>query len=121
MADSGNIETMLASLDPDTRRVFKEIFDYLLKNLRLGRAVNGDASENFGAGFFKGTTASTANDEFSIAHTFGRAPYLLIPVLPLDTVNARMVDLKVSRAADSSRVYLKSSVASAPIFVYLEG
>jgi len=66
------------------------------------------------------TTPSTPDEEFSIVHNIGSIPYNLIPCLPLDTVGAQMVDLTVTRAADIARVYLSSSVADAPITVFVE-
>lgn len=128
MADIGTIETYLAGLDSNdprvrdqNRKILKAIFEYMLKDLRFGRSIHQDPSKNFGGGFFKGTTDAVANTEFSIEHTFGRTPYLLIPVLPLDTVGARIVPLEVSKAADSSKVYLKSSETSKTVYVYIEG
>jgi hypothetical protein len=50
----------------------------------------------------------------------GRVPYVLIPVLSLDSVNQTLPDLTVSRAADASRFYLKSSSTSAAIAVMVE-
>lgn len=122
MADQGNIETMLAGLsDGEQRRIFKAVFQYLLRDMRLGRAIDGDPSKNFGGGFYAGTTPAVANTEFTIDHAFGRTPYLLIPVLPLDTVGAKIVPIEVSQPANEARIYLKSSEADAPFYVYLEG
>lgn len=122
MADFGNVETMLAGLqDANDRRIFKQVFQYLLKDVRLGRAVDGDPSKNFGGGFFTATTPAVANTEFRIAHTFGRPPYLLIPVVPLHVVNATLSRLTVTRAADSAYVYLSSPDTSVAVYVYLEG
>jgi hypothetical protein len=122
MSDFGNINTMLNGIaDPSLKQIFVKVFEYLLKDIRFGRAVSGDPSKNFGGGFFLGTTHATANTEFSIQHTFGRIPYLLIPLLPLNTVNAEIVPLKVTKAADSQRIYLSSSTESAPFYVYIEG
>jgi hypothetical protein len=122
MADFGNVETMLAGvLDTNLRKILKAIHEYELKDLRFGRASDGDPSKNFGGGFFRLTTPAVANTEFSILHTFGRKPYLLIPVLPLDQIGAKIVRLEVTRAADASRVHLRSPETSAAVFVYLEG
>jgi hypothetical protein len=44
-----------------------------------------------------------------------------MPVLPLDTVNAKIVRLQVSRAADANRIYLKSPDTDAAVYFYLEG
>ena len=121
MADTGIVKTYLSALDQTQQRVFKTVFDYILADIRFGRGTDGDPSQNLGGGFFSGTTPHSANEEFTIAHTFGRTPYLLIPVLPLDQVNATIPRLTVSRAADANRIYLKSADTDAPFFVYLEG
>src|SRR3990167_485230 len=121
MADMGYIESHLAGLsDQALRKILKSIFEYLLKDVRFGRAEDGEPSKNFGAGFFAATTASVAGTEFSIEHTFGRTPYLLIATLPLDKVGAKIVPLEVSKAADAAKGYLKSTVVDAPIYCYLE-
>lgn len=123
MADLGfvleQIKGFPADMQPGLIRIFREV----LSNQRFGHpsGEQPDPSTNFGAGFFEGTTPATPNTEFSIPHGFGRVPYLLLPVLPLDVVNGRMVDLKVTKAADNKRVYLSSSVASAAITVFIEG
>jgi diacylglycerol kinase family enzyme len=124
MADRGYVKTILAGLKPEAdslKRSFTAIFEYLLKDIRFGRAEDGVASTNFGGGFFTATTAAVANEEFSITHSFGRTPYLLIPVLPLDAVDASIVPLQVTRAADAQKVYLSSSETGVSIVVYLEG
>ena len=122
MANFGQIETMLNGLEePQQKTVFKRVFEYLLANLRFGRADDGEAAVNFGGGFFQGKTDAVANTEFTIAHTFGRAPYLLMPVLPLNVIGAQVVRLKVTKAADSTRIYLSSPDTSATFRVYLEG
>jgi hypothetical protein len=121
VSDIGNVETSLAGLDRDEQRIFKSIFQYILGDMRFGRAEDSTVAKNFGAVFYSGTTHATPGTEFSIPHGFGRPPYLLIPVLPLDAVNATLVPLTVTRAADSSRIYLSSSVASAPFVVFIEG
>lgn len=123
MADFGNVDVMLAGLsDIDQRKLLSAIFKYVLKSgLRFGRSIDGDPSENFGGGFFSTTTPSVANEEFTVPHSFGRKPYLLIPVLPLDQVNAKIVRLQVSRAADANRIYLKSPDTDAAVFFFVEG
>jgi hypothetical protein len=121
MADQGNVDTMLYGFPVPEQRILRAIFAYILKDVRFGRAEAGEPSQNMGGGFFRATTPAIADTEFTVAHTFGHPPYLLIPVLPLNVVSAKIVRLTVSRAADSSNVYLKSPDASAPITVYLEG
>jgi hypothetical protein len=121
MADLGPIELMLTALPDTERRVLSGVFKYLLKDIRFGRAEANSPSTNFGGGFFSVTTPAVAGTEFTVAHSFGRVPYLCIPVLPLDSVGARIVPLEVSRAADAVRIYLKSTIADAPVLLYVEG
>lgn len=132
MASPGYIENQLTAIsDSTTQRVLKSIFRYLLSNLKFGRATSGGAdqsavstsvaSENLGGGFVTFRTPAVANTEFSVAHNFGTAPYLLIPCLPLDQVNAGMPRLVVARAADNSNIYLKSSDTDQAAYVFLEG
>lgn len=99
----------------------REIFTVILKDLRLGHPADATAMTNFGGAFYEVTTAAVAGDEFTIQHQFGRTPYLLLPVLPLDVKGAKLVPLTVSRVADAKRVYLTSTVTSATITVGLEG
>lgn len=76
---------------------------------------------NVGGHWYETTTHATPGTEFTIAHGFGRTPYLLFPVLPLDIDGAQLVPLTVSRVADEKRIYLTSSVGSANIIVGVEG
>jgi hypothetical protein len=122
VATSSYIEQLSGGLDATTKRVLKQIFDYVLKGgLRFGRAEHESPSENFTAAFFEATTDSVADTEFTIEHGFGRTPYLVIPVLPLDTEDAQIVPLKVTQAADSKRIYLSSPTTDAVIRLYVEG
>lgn len=123
MSDLGFLEREIYSLPAAIRPTMLRILTHLSKNLRFGhpRQVQPDPCVNFGAGFFTGTTPATPGDEFSIAHGFGRVPYLAVPVLALDTVGASIVPLTVTRAADDKRIYLSSSVASAPMVLVVEG
>lgn len=120
MATPGYIDSLLGGLEADLRVALKRIFDYVLRNLRFGPVANNVRTENFQAYYYTATTPATASQEFSIAHGLGRVPYVLIPVLSLDSVNQSIVSLTVSRAADASRVYLKSSSTSVAIAVMVE-
>ena len=121
MASMGQIQSAVGSLPSDQKRALTNIFEYVLKNWRFGRTSNQAPSENFQGSFVEGTTHQTTNTEFSIEHGRGSAPYLAIPVLNLQAVGSKVVDLTVTRAADTRRVYFKSTVTSAPITLYLEG
>ena len=120
MANPSYVESLLGSLDRDLRATFKRVFDYVLRNLRFGPAAHQTRCENLQAYYLTSTTPAVANQEFSIAHGLARAPYLLIPVLPLDQTNARIVPLKMTRTADVSRIYLSSPSTSAAIYVLVE-
>jgi hypothetical protein len=120
MATPGYIESLTGSLEADLRVALKRIFDYVLRNLRFGPVANNVRTENFQCYYYTATTPATANQEFSISHGLGRVPYVLIPVLSLDSVNQAIVPLLVSRPADASRLYLQSSSTSAAIAVMVE-
>lgn len=120
MADIGYIETELGGEDPRRKKGLVNSFRYLLNNLVLGAPEHGKRAKNFQWYRFDVTTSSVANTEFSFSHGLGQTPTAVIPVLPLDSVGARTVNLEVTRAADASRVYLKSASTSAPITVYVE-
>lgn len=121
MARAALIDTITGGLDPDLRRVLKQIFEYVLGNLRLGQPINQERAENLQAYFYDVVTPATPGTEFSIQHNLGIAPYLLLPVLPLQSVNAQIVPLRVTKLADANRIYLSSTVASASVTVLVEG
>lgn len=117
------IESKLQGLPEALRQPLKEIFTELTRNLRYGHPLGEqpDPCMNFAAGFFTGTTAAIANDEFSIAHNFGRVPYLAFPILALDTVGSTTPVLRVTRAADDKRVYLSSPTVNTDLVLVIEG
>jgi hypothetical protein len=123
VADLGNVTREINAMPAELRPMLLRIFQAILKDLRFGHpgGEQPDPCMNFGAGFFHGTTPSVALTEFSIAHGFGRTPYLAMPVLRLDTVGSRTVPLEVTRDADDKRIYLKSTIASAPVSLIVEG
>lgn len=123
MADLGRALQEINALPTEQRKPWTSILTDVLKNMRFGhpKGDQPDACVNFGAGFFHGTTPSTPGAEFTIAHGFGRVPYLAFPVLRLDAVGSRIVPLTVTRAADDKRVYLSSTIADAPICLVVEG
>lgn len=120
MASKPYVQTLLGGTDPNTKRSLTQVFDYVLSNLRLGRPTDRGSSENLRAYFYTATTPAVASQEFSIRHGLGAAPYLAVPVLPLD-VGARTVPLLVTRAPDAERIYLSSSETNAPVCLLVEG
>ena len=122
MADFGAVETLLNGLSSNQDKyIHQQVWKRVMPDQRFGRAIAGEAAKNMGGGYFAATTPSVANTEFIVPHSFGRPPYLLIPILPLDQLNARIVELKNTRLPDALNVYLSSPVTSATIFFYLEG
>lgn len=120
MADIAYIKSLFGSTPDTVKKAAEQAFTYLLGNLTLGAPDEGRRAKNFQWYWFSGVTSSVANQEFSIAHGLGRVPMVVIPVLAVNEVGARFVDLQVSRAADANRIYLKSSSTSAAIKVLVE-
>lgn len=120
MATPGYIESLVGNLEAPLRLALTRIFDYVLRNLRFGPVTNQVRTENFQAYYYTTTTPATANEEFSVAHGLGRVPYVLIQVLSLDSVNQAIVPVQVSRAADASRFYLKSSSTGVSVAFMVE-
>ena len=122
MADKHYLQSLMGSVPPDVKRALTEIFNYVLKAIRFGRATGAQApSENFAGHLYTATTPGVGDQEFSIPHRFNAPPYLAIPVLALDAVNSTLPPLTVTKPADGSRVYLKSSVTNATFTIYVEG
>lgn len=123
MADLGTIRGKINGLPAELRPVFLEIFTEILTQLRFGhpKGEQPDACQNFAAGFFDVTSAAIAGKQFTFTHGFGHAPYLAIPVLPLDVEGAQIVPVTVDRVADDGRVYLTSTATNVPLTFYVEG
>jgi hypothetical protein len=123
VADLGYIESEIKSLPVELRATMLRIFRAFLKDIRFGHAT-GDVPDplvNMAGGFFHATTPAVPGTEFTIAHGFGRVPYLAVPVLRLDAVGSSVVPLTVARAADEKRMYFTSTIADAPISLSIEG
>ncbi len=123
MADLGRISSLINSFPVELRPPMLRLFQAFLKDLRFGHSTGSqpDPLMNFAGGFFQATTPHVAGTEFSIAHGFGRTPYLAVPCLPLDQVGASVVPLQVTRAADANRIYLSSTFADTAFTIMCEG
>lgn len=117
MSAPGYVQSLINKLDAETRAVLTTVFDYVMRENALGANTK---AENFSWFRVEGTTSSVANTEFSVLHGMAQTPSKLIPIIPLDTVNAVFPKLTVSRAADARRIYLKSDSTSAFFQAYLE-
>lgn len=120
MADIAYVKSFLGGIDAAIKRAVSAALEYILDNLTIGAVEDGTRADNFQWYFRKLTTPGTANQEFSVTHSLGRKPRLLIPILPLDVQGAKLVPLEVSEIADESRVYLKSSETNATTYVLIE-
>jgi hypothetical protein len=120
MAKSSFVDTLTGGLDASVRRALRAVSDYYFNNLRLGVPEDATRAENFQMYCFSATTPATAGTEFSISHGCQTPPVSLIPVLNLAHVGEQIVPLTVTRAADTSRVYLSSTSTNAPIRVWVE-
>ena len=124
MPDIGDLRRLAQGVpDQTTRRVLTEIAELLVGRggVEVGVPEHQTRSKNWASYYLTGTTSTTADQEFSIAHGLGRAPYVILPVLDAQTVNARAVRLKTTRAADSQRIYLSSPETGAAITLLVEG
>jgi hypothetical protein len=121
MADIGYVTGQLSGVpDTTTRRILQDVFKHVLGNIRIGVPAHQTRATNLQAYWLNSTTPATANEEFSIAHGLPSTPHYALPVLELDKPGAQLVPLTVSRAADSKRVYFRSSSTSAPILILVE-
>ena len=120
MADSSYIKSIFGSTPESVKLAADRAFTYVLANLKFGAVEHQTRATNFQAYWLTGTTSSNASEEFSIAHGLGYAPSVVFPVLPLNAINGRTVNLSVTRAADAQRIYLSSPSTSAAIALLVE-
>ena len=117
MANKGTLDLYINALPDEIRVPIRAAFYYIADNWRIG---NDDRADNAQLYRFLSTTASVANQEFTIAHHQNVAPSKLIPMLDLTSSGGTIPPLTVSRAADASNIYLRSSSTSAPFLAYVE-
>lgn len=117
MATKAYVETLLNALPAEQRYPIRQSFWYLMDNWRVGTGARAENAQWYRV---TSTTASVANQEFTVAHGLGTAPSQLLPILDVTAVNSQLVPLSVSRAADANNLYLKSSSTSAVFTVLVE-
>jgi hypothetical protein len=125
MATSSYAKSLLKGLSGDIKSGFNNVLDYVFTNTFAFGPIDADAAqsktENFAGRYVKVTTSATANQEVAVAHGLGKVPNVIWQVTSPRVVGSRFLgDLEVSRAADEMRVYLKSSVTSATVWLFLE-
>jgi hypothetical protein len=89
----------------------QELLRAMVPFLRHGPISHQAKAENFASYVVISTTASDTG-EFTVAHGMGRAPYRAEQVLDLNSSGMEWVNLRVSRPADASRIYLKATAGS---------
>src|SRR5262245_25011219 len=120
MADIGFVRGALKGIkDEATRRVLTDIFEHILGNLRFGAPEHQVRTENFQI-YWENSTTAASTGEFSFPHGLGSAPKYAIPALELDRIGSRIVPLEVTRVADASRIYLKSTSTGAQVLLLIE-
>ena len=120
MANKGTIELLLNALPSEQRRPLYEAFRQVLDTWSHGQPDEGGRATNGQWYLRTSTTHATANTEFTIAHGLSNAPTAIYPVLFLDSTVYQLVPLQVSRAADATRIYLKSASTNATFAVWVE-
>lgn len=117
----GALERYFGSLPGSTKQALIAFVQYAFKNIRFGApGESAVAAENFGGHIVPVTTSGTANGEVAVAHALARIPRMAFPVLALDTVNATMPILTVTRAADRMFFYVSSPTTNASLHLYVE-
>ena len=121
MASLGFLETLLNGLSDLTSRVIlKQCFTELIKNERWGPVAHQTPTQMGARIYVDSTTPASSNTEFSILHGLGRAPYVVVKVLALDSTGNQDVPLVNSRVADAMRIYLRSPSTSAAFSLMVE-
>lgn len=120
MADKGYVETLLNRLEDRTKVALTQVFTHVLDTLQIGGISHQEKARNFKWIRLDSTTATVANEEFTILHGLGQIPLYVMPFAPLDAVGTRIVRLTVTRAADASRLYLSSPDTNAPFSILME-
>lgn len=120
MAAEGGLITLIGGLEDRTKKALTELIRAGFGLLRFGPLETAKA-ENF-LGYKLTSTTASSTGEFSVLHNMGTRPYLLMPVVDLSVIGAGVVPLEVTRAADTRRIYLKTSAGftNKTFSIYLE-
>jgi hypothetical protein len=120
MASKGYLNSLLNQLPADMKRVLSYAFEHVADTGQIGGVSHQEKALNFKWIRLDSTTAGVANEEFTIQHGAGQMPLYLLPLVPLDSSGTWLPRLKVTRAADASRIYLSSPDTGAPFSVLME-
>jgi len=120
VADLGYTMAVLRQVpDVTTRRALETIFTHILSNIRFGVPEHQTRAVNLQT-YFQSVTTGASTSEFTVAHGLGQVPHMAVQVLDLSQPGSAVVPLEVSRAADASRLYLKSTSTSASMWLLVE-
>jgi len=120
VADLGYIKSLLRQVpDATTRRALDDCFTHVLGNIRFGVPEHQTRAVNLQT-YFQEMTTGASTSEFTVAHGLGQVPHMALQVLDLSQPGATVVPLEVTRAADASRLYLKSTSTSAACWLLVE-
>lgn len=120
MASKGYVESQLNRLDTKVRSVLTQVFGHVLDTMQIGGISHQEKAANFKWIRLDSTTATTANEEFTIPHGAGQMPLYVLPLMPLDSSGVWFPRLKTTRPADASRIYLSSPDTNAQFTVLME-
>lgn len=123
MSDIGVVKSYLGGLPADMKLAFTNVFTYILNNGRVGLPGHLKRAENLMWIQLDFVTSTAANQEFTVAHGLGTPPRVAFPCLDLTSSGTQLVNLRTTRPADRSRVYLASPSTNAfgTIFVEARG
>lgn len=123
MATSSYAKSLIGGLTADVKAAFGKVFEFILDgNLRFGAVDHQTHAENMAGVFLSSTTAASTGSEWSIPHGLGSTPTYIHQVMKPSVIGSQLIpDLKISRAADTKRIYFTSATSTgAPFFIYAE-
>lgn len=120
MSDIGALRSFLGGLPSDIKQAMTNYTNYGFKNIRVGLPGHQKPAENFSWSQCDGTTSTTANQEFTIAHGLSAPPRVAFPCVDLTSSGTQMVRLRTTRPADSKRLYLSSPDTNAAFTIFVE-
>ena len=121
MASIGYLESLLNTLPAAVKTPLVAFTREAFKTLQFGApSTEAVAATNLHGHLVPVTTAGVSGQEVAVAHKLGRVPRMLLNFVSLDTVNATLVPLTVTKAADATYLYLSSTVTGASTHVYVE-
>lgn len=120
MSQKGYVNSLINRLDGDIRASLKPAFEHVQDNGQIGGIEHQQKAINFRWYRLDGVTSATADEEFTMLHGLSVAPFHCLPMVPVTSSGGQLVRLKVTRAADATRLYFSSPDTSATFSVLVE-